>query len=129
MTTQITLTLPDEMYHQLEQIAQSIGRDVADVIVTNLETSAPTMIGSAQIERLMKALSDAEVLALSESMMDAAQDQRLSELLDHQQAGTLRDEERSELRALMQLYEEGLLRKAYALAEAVKRGLRPPLAP
>jgi hypothetical protein len=29
----------------------------------------------------------------------------------------------------MQVYQEGLLRKAQALNEAVQRGLRPPLAP
>jgi hypothetical protein len=37
--------------------------------------------------------------------------------------------ERSEMLALMQVYAEGLLRKAQALREAVRRGLREPLEP
>jgi hypothetical protein len=55
--------------------------------------------------------------------MKSEEDSRLSELLDRQQAGILTDLEHSELQALMQIYQEGLLRKATALSEAVKRGL------
>jgi hypothetical protein len=47
--------------------------------------------------------------------------------LDKQQAGKLTNDERPELLALMQVYQEGLLRKAQALNEAVQRGLRKPL--
>ncbi len=61
--------------------------------------------------------------------MDSAQEQRLSLLLEKQQAGHLADEERGDLLALMQVYQDGLLRKAQALNEAVRRGLRPPLVP
>ena len=38
-------------------------------------------------------------------------------------AASLRDEERSEFQALMHAYQDGLLRKAQALREAVRRGL------
>ncbi|WP_225894433.1 hypothetical protein [Atlanticothrix silvestris] len=55
--------------------------------------------------------------------MEPEQDSRLSELLDRQQAGTLTNDDRPELQVLMQIYQEGLLRKATALREAVKRGL------
>jgi hypothetical protein len=58
-----------------------------------------------------------------------AQDRRLSALLQKQQAQALSDPERAELLALMQVYQEGLLRKAQALREAVRRGLRMPLKP
>jgi hypothetical protein len=61
--------------------------------------------------------------------MELTQDRRLSELLDHQQAGTLTDTEDRELRALMQVYSDGLVRKAQTLQEAVRRGLREPLDP
>ncbi len=64
-----------------------------------------------------------------ELQMEPAQDQRLSFLLDKQQAGELTEADRSELLALMQVYQEGLLRKAQALREAVQRGLREPLEP
>jgi len=72
-------------------------------------------------------LSDEQVLALTELQMEPDQDIRLIELLDRQQAGLLLENERLELRSLMQIYREGLLRKATALSEAVKRGLIEPL--
>jgi hypothetical protein len=59
--------------------------------------------------------------------MEPAQDLQLSELLDRQQAGILTDIDRSELQVLMQIYQEGLFRKATALSEAVKRKLIKPL--
>ncbi|WP_375474478.1 hypothetical protein [uncultured Nostoc sp.] len=39
----------------------------------------------------------------------------------------LTEGDRSDLQTLMQVYQEGLLRKATALSEAVKRGLIEPL--
>jgi hypothetical protein len=75
------------------------------------------------------ALADADVLAIADSEMDPAQEGRFRELLEKQQAGHRTQEDRAALLALMQVYQEGLLRKAQALHEAVRRGLRPPLAP
>lgn len=86
-------------------------------------------MGTCEMVRPVKELSDEEVLALTELQMEPAQDQRLSSLLSKQQTGEVSDTERAELLALMQLYQEGLLRKARALHEAVRRGLREPLAP
>jgi hypothetical protein len=59
--------------------------------------------------------------------MEAEQDRQLSNLLDQQQAGTLTEIEQVKLQTLMQVYQAGLLRKATALSEAVKRGLIAPL--
>jgi hypothetical protein len=73
-------------------------------------------------------LTDEEVLALSELQMEAAQDERSSLLLDKQQAGQLSEAEGLELRGFLHLYQDGLLLKAHALQEAVRRGLREPLA-
>jgi hypothetical protein len=77
--------------------------------------------------RPMSILSDEQVLELTELQMEPNQDKRLSVLLDRQQAGLVVGEERSELDELMQVYREGLLRKATALSEAVKRKLIDPL--
>lgn len=66
---------------------------------------------------------------MSTDVMDPGQDQRLSDLLDRQKGGELRADERVELIALMQAYQDGLFRKAQALREAVRRGLRAPLEP
>jgi hypothetical protein len=58
--------------------------------------------------------------------MQPEQDRRLSTLLRQGQEGLT---ERQELQALMRVYEIGMIYKAQALAEAVRRGLREPLIP
>ena len=71
-------------------------------------------------------LPDDDVLRLADSRMRPADDRRFSFLLDQQQAGMLTNDQRSELEALVQLYQDGMLRKATGLREAVRRGFRQP---
>jgi hypothetical protein len=73
-------------------------------------------------------LSDEAVLALAESKMDKVQNERLGWLQAKGKRDGLTREEQYELLALMQIYQLGQLRKSEALAEAVQRGLREPLA-
>lgn len=61
--------------------------------------------------------------------MSATDDDRLSQLLSDQQSASLTAAEQAELTALMQVYQEGLVRKAEALSESVRRGLRGPVQP
>ena len=129
MSTRVMISLPDEVYHRAERLAQLISRDVADVLADTVELSLPPLSPRSETVRPVTELTDEEVLALTELQMESKQDRRLSLLLERQQAGELSDTERSELLALMQLYQEGLLRKAQALHEAVRRGLRQPLEP
>ena len=129
MSTCITVTLPDDVYRSAERLAQLTSRDVADVLVDTLTLSLPSLSPSAVPVRAVEQLSDTEVLELTELQMEPEQDRRLSALLQRQQAGELSDAERPELLALMQYYQEALLRKAQALQEAVLRGLREPLKP
>ena len=129
MSTQVTLILPDEVYRRAERLAQLSRREVADVLADTIELSlSPVGLKSEAVEPV-SGLSDEEVMALAELQLASDQDQRLSSLLDKQQAGTLIEAERSELLGLMQVYQESLLRKAQALREAVQRGLREPLDP
>jgi predicted DNA-binding protein len=129
MSTQVTLTLPDETYRRAQHLAQLTGRNIADVLADTLDISLQSLGSERVTGKPVSELSDAEVLELADSQMAAAESTRFSELLDKQQAGKLSDIERPELLALMQVYQEGLLRKAQALNEAVKRGLRKPLEP
>ena len=94
-----------------------------------LALSLPPFSLQPETVRPVTELSDEDVLALTELQMEPERDQRLSTLSDKQQEGERSDTERSELVALMQRYQEGLLRKAQALHEAVQRGLRRPLEP
>jgi hypothetical protein len=127
MSTQVIVTLPDEVYQRAERLAQLTGRNVADVLADTNVLSLPPLNPPAKMHKPITDLSDEDVLTLAELQMHPDQDRKLSLLLDQQQAGGLPDAERVELLALMQLYQEGLLRKAQALHEAVKRGLREPL--
>lgn len=129
MTTQVTLSLPDETYRRAERLARLTGRKVDDILADTLHISLQPLGTQAPTGKPIAEMSDAEVLAVADSRMDATQDRRFSELLNKQQAGTLADNEQPELLALMQVYQEGLLRKAQALNEAVHRGLREPLEP
>ena len=123
MATQVMITLSDEVYQQALRVAQLLDRDIESVLSDTLQSSIPEIQLSNLDGLPVSILSDEQVLELTELQMEPEQDARLSVLLDRQQEGLLGSEERSELEALMQVYREGLLRKALALSEAVKRKL------
>jgi hypothetical protein len=127
MSTQITITLTDDVYQKADRFARLANRDLASVLADTIQSSIPNISAAATILEPVSLLSDADVLLHTELQMEPAADIRLSELLDRQQAGILTDRDRSELQLLMQTYQEGLLRKATALSEAVKRKLIKPL--
>ena len=72
-------------------------------------------------------LSDKEVLQLADQKMDVAQNERLGQLQRKGKEVGLNAAERRELRTLLQICQQGQLRKSEALAEAVRRGLRKPM--
>lgn len=129
MSTQVVVTLPDEVYASARRLAELMHREVAEVLADALRLALPALRSAPDAGRPVESLSDAEILALTDLQLPPEQDRRLSLLLDRQQAGTLTEAERPELGSLMQAYQEGLLRKARALEEAVRRGLREPLGP
>ncbi len=129
MSAQVTVTLPDDTYRRAEYLARMTGRDIADVLADTIGLSLQPLGAQHAADQPVAQLSDADVVAVADSRMDLALDQHMSELLDKQQAGRLADDERPMLLALMQVYQDGLLRKAQALNEAVRRGLLPPLDP
>jgi hypothetical protein len=129
MSGQVTVTLPDEMLQRAQQLAVRTGRPVADLLAETIELSLRPLGVSAHGNKPLSTWSDEDVLAAADTTMPPADDQRLSYLLDRQQAGILNPAESGELVALMAAYQEGLLRKAQALSEAVRRGLRGPLQP
>lgn len=127
MSTQLTINLPDEIYHQIQHLAQLSNRQISEVLADTIKLSLPLLNLQTRFQEPISTLSNEQVLALTELQMEAEQDRQLSNLLDQQQAGTLTEIEQVELQALMQVYQAGLLRKATALSEAVKRGLIAPL--
>src|SRR5688572_7778164 len=107
MSAQVTLTLPDDILRRAESLARRVGRPVEDVLAETIELSLrPLGVGRDEAEPVAD-WSDEDVLAASDAALPAAADQRLSELLDRQQADALTPPEQAELTALMQLYQDG----------------------
>ncbi len=131
MAVKITLTLPEGLIEHAKTFGRATHRDAESVLADALEMMWPTLgnLPDADLYPSVSDLSDAEVLALANSKMDATQNQRLGQLQARGKTNELIQAERYELLALMQIYELGQLRKAEALAEAVGRGLLPPLTP
>jgi predicted transcriptional regulator len=129
MGRRITLELSDDLLNRAEQLAVLSQHDVSEVLAQALSAALPPLEVVLGESRSVSELSDEEVLRQSKLRLTPAQDDRLSELLDEQQSGTLTERQQTELLALMQVYAVNWLRQAEALAEAVRRGLREPLSP
>ena len=129
MATRVVVTLQDDVYRRVERLAHLTRRDVADLLADTITLVLPPLDVSAEVGPAITSLSDDEVVQLTDLQMRPKHDRRLSALLHKQQAQALSAPEQAELVALMQVYQEGILRKAQALHEAVRRGLRAPLEP
>lgn len=123
MSTQVVLDLPENTFRSAVLLARGSQQSIQGMLT---ETVTQALTGWDLWERSAAMMTDQEVLEVSDSRMDPVQSRRFGLLLDKQQAGTLTPEERPELWTLTRIYQLGQLRKAEALAEVVKRGLRPP---
>jgi len=122
--TQITVSLPEDVVERAQRLAQRCGRPVEDLLAETIELSLRPLGAPTNGDRPTSDWSDQEVLAGAETELPPADDARLGELLDEQQAGPLAATDRAELALLMESYQSGLLRKAQAIREAVTRKLR-----
>ena len=130
MTVELTLHLPDSLAARAQRFGAATQRPLEDFLTDSLEMMLPMLEDAPEglSQPPVITLSDAEVLQLADAKMDAAQNQRLGALQAKGKAEGLSAAERYELLALLQIYQLGQLRKSEALAEAVRRGLREPLA-
>lgn len=118
----LQVTLSDDTFARFKRLSQVTGLDLETILnaMPLLSTSLLRECDTTPLETL----SDEAVLALADTRMDAVQSLRLSELHTQQNAGPLASAEREELQLLMGIYQTGQLRKAEAMVEAVRRGLR-----
>ncbi len=129
MSTEVVLHLPDKLFRQASRLAELSNQDLPRVLTETLENAFFPLGPFAETLAPIEKLSDQEILQVAERRMENLQGKRFSQLLTRQNAGKLSEAERLELAALLQVSQEGMLRKAQALAEAVRRGLRAPLTP
>src|SRR5262249_271821 len=129
MSTQVVVTLSDDLYVQAQHWAALTHREVPQLLTEALALVL-TPIGTPPSDvPPVATLADPEVLALAQVQMPPQQGHRLDQLLAQQGETTLTAEEQGELLAVMQVYQQLWGRQSEALAEAVRRGLRAPLTP
>jgi hypothetical protein len=128
MTSPVVVNFPTELLQEAQSAATESRRGLDEVMVRSVQAGLHSLKMTSELEDFA-AMTDAEVVSLADSQMPSEQSERMSLLLDRQREGTIDRLERAELASLMQFYETGQLLKASGLAEAVRRGLRPPLAP
>jgi hypothetical protein len=128
VNAQIVVDLPEHVLSRATRLAELTNRSLSAILVDTLDLSLPALAPLETMDMSWGELPNEVIEQLANLELDAGDDRRLSQLLYQQQAGELSEIERMELARLMQIYQVGLLRKSQALAEAVKRGLQPPLA-
>lgn len=129
MSSEVTLTLPDELRERAERWASLTHRDLSEVLTSMLELALTPVYTTPDLDKPVSSLPDHKILALSQIQMPVEQGERMGELLEKQREDELSRDEEQELLALLQVYERLWVRQSEALAEAVQRGLREPLEP
>ena len=117
----LTLNLPENVYRNLTELAEKKHRRIEEVIADRLQEnfSAET----ADYEETAASWTDDAVLALAKLKIPTEYADGMSVLLERLDEGKITDSEERELEIYTELCQISTLRKAYGIAEAVKRGL------
>lgn len=118
---EVTLNLPENVYRNFSKIAEEKHLRVEEVITDKLQDDF--LDESVDLEETISAWSDEDVLLLAKLKLPKEQAERMSELSDKVQRGIISKVEENELEIYLEIYNNANLRKAYGIAEAVKRGL------
>ncbi len=119
MTETVKLQLSKTVAQQAKEIAALSHRQLEDVLLE--------WINYGVTELPIESLPDEQILALCNLQMDSQEQENLRDLLVRNREGQLSEVEVNQLDALMEVYRQGLVRKAKALKVAVSRGLKPGL--
>jgi hypothetical protein len=122
----ITLNLPETVYEQIQQAAETARRPINDVLVEAIAAVAPVVNTASDHLRAalahMAYLNDAALWQAARTTMLPEQRARLATLHDKQQYTSLTPEEQAEEQALLRLYRETLLVRAQAAVLLKQRG-------
>ena len=99
MAEKITIELPEDIAEQVRIVAARTHRSFEEVIVE--------WIRRAGSEPVLELLSDKELLTVCDSQPDVSEQEKLSDLLERNQEGTLLAGERDGLDVLMRNYRTG----------------------
>lgn len=118
---EVTLNLPESIYRNFSEIAEKKHRRLEEVITDKLQDDSS--VEKTDYAETVADWTDEDVLALANLRLPEQQAARMSELSDKIQNGTVSKIEENELEIYLEIYNNANLRKAYGIAEAVKRGL------
>lgn len=128
MYKQISIDIADEEFAQVNQAIQQAGFELDEYLNYVLRgIGSSRYLNGDAIERIFHLLPDDLISKMATTKMKRKESKRHSELLEKQEKGKLLPKEQKELHRLAEEYERGTLRKAFAMAEAVRRGLIPPV--
>ncbi len=114
---EITLNLPEKVYRNFIKLAERKNRRVEDVITDKLQSEM------LDYEDTLSGWTDEAVLALANLKLPKEQANRMNELSELRQQNAASPVEDSEFEMYLEIYNNANLRKAYGIAEAVRRGL------
>ena len=118
---EVTLNLPENVYRNFSEIAEKKHRRLEEVITDRLQDDFSADI--ADYAETIAGLAKEDVLALAKLKLPEQQAERMSELSNKMQLGTISKVEENELEIYLEIYNNANLRKACGIAEAVKRKL------
>jgi hypothetical protein len=123
----ITLHLPKNMLHRLQQMAQVIHKPLEAVVYQSIQGNLPPLVEDAPDEWRsdvadMEQLGDEALWKVAKEPLSDQQWRRHQELLARNEDGTLTDRERSELEGLRTATDRLVFRRSYALALLKWRG-------
>lgn len=118
---EVTLNLPENIYRNFSNLAEKKHRRVEDVITDRLQDDFSA--DDTDYAEKIAAWSDEDVLALAKLKLPKEQAERMSELAEKVQCGTISKVEENEQEIYLEIYNNANLRKAHGVVEAVKRGL------
>jgi hypothetical protein len=129
MAVEIKLNLPDTLLESVKHLGEVTQQDITTVLINILEMLLPTLetLADNHFYPVVTSLSDAQVVAIANAKINPISHQHLSEVQQKGKTTELTPTEGYELITLISIYQLGQLHKSEALAEAVKRGLLPPM--
>ncbi len=122
-----TITIPENLYAKVRQIAERDASSVEDVIRIRLEESLDEpLIDLPEDERselrALNHLSDDALWTIAREQMAVAKQARLQTLMDRNSSGAITPDEHRELEQLVEQGQRLTLRKAEAMKYLLKRG-------
>ncbi len=123
----ITIHVPENIYQRLQNMAQSTRQSLESVACQSIQGNLPPLLEDAPREwredaKELHRIGDAALMKAAGESLPGKQWERHEQLLEHNRAGTLTDNERKELENLRTMTDRFVFRRSYALALLKWRG-------